>query len=133
MKKLTKLQYKVIFLYSKGLTFKEIDTVLTTAARGVYSQVVAKDKGRVTRAKKSRKTNLNSYKEELKIYIAETRKRNSYFKNDTQKVKEYYTMPLTRAKAYFRIKYINDYLDLANKSYSKYRLTFLKKHIGKAA
>lgn len=133
MKKLTKLQYEVIFLYSKGLTFKEIDIVLTTASRGVYSQVVAKDKGRITRAKKSRKTNLNSYKEELKIYIAETRKRNSYFKNDTQKVKEYYTMPLTYAKAYFRIKYINDSHDLANKSYSKYRLTFLKKHIGKAA
>jgi hypothetical protein len=133
MKKLTKLQYEVIFLYSKGLTFKEIDIVLTTASRGVYSQVVAKDKGRVIRAKKSRETNVKSYKEELKIYIAETRKRNNYFKNDTQKVKEYYTMPLTRAKAYFRIKYINDSLDLANKSYSKYRLTFIKKHIEKAA
>lgn len=31
MKKLTQLQYKVIFLYSKGLTFKEIDTTLATA------------------------------------------------------------------------------------------------------
>ena len=44
MKKLTKLQYQVIFLYSKGITFKEIDTALATASKGAYSQVVAKDK-----------------------------------------------------------------------------------------
>lgn len=31
MKKLTQLQYQVIFLYSKGLTFKEIDETLATA------------------------------------------------------------------------------------------------------
>lgn len=31
MKKLTQLQYQVIFLYSKGLTFKEIDEALATA------------------------------------------------------------------------------------------------------
>ena len=42
MRKLSKLQYEVIFLYSKGLTFKEIDTALTTASKGVYNQVVAK-------------------------------------------------------------------------------------------
>lgn len=42
MAKLTKLQYEVIFLYSKGLTFKEIDTALKTSSKGVYSQVVAK-------------------------------------------------------------------------------------------
>ena len=69
MKKLTKLQYEVIFLYSKGLTFKEIDTALATASKGVYSQVIAKDKSRVTRAKLSRETNLNSYKEDLKKYL----------------------------------------------------------------
>ncbi len=43
MKRLSKLQYEVIFLYSKGLTFKEIDISLATASKGVYSQVVAKD------------------------------------------------------------------------------------------
>ena len=53
MKRLSKLQYEVIFLYSKGLTFKEIDISLATASKGVYSQVVAKDKGRVTRDRKS--------------------------------------------------------------------------------
>lgn len=73
MKKLSQLQYEVIFLYSKGLTFKEIDTALTTASKGVYSQVVSKDKGRVSRAKKSRETNLNSYKIELIKYIDEVK------------------------------------------------------------
>ena len=69
MRKLTQLQYTVIFLYSRGLTFKEIDKTLTKASRGVYSQVVAKDKSRVTRAKNSRKTYLNNYKRDLKKYI----------------------------------------------------------------
>ena len=31
MKKLTQLQYEVIFLYSKGLTFKEIDAALANS------------------------------------------------------------------------------------------------------
>ena len=70
MKKLTKLQYQVIFLYSKGLTFKEINKTLATASRGVYSQVVSKDKGRVTRAKLSRVINSTfAHKKSLISYI----------------------------------------------------------------
>ena len=42
MKKLTQLQYEVIFLYSKGLTFKEIDNQLVTTSKGAYMQVVVK-------------------------------------------------------------------------------------------
>lgn len=42
MRKISQLQYEVIFLYSKGLTFKEIDKALATASRGVYSQVLEK-------------------------------------------------------------------------------------------
>ena len=81
MKKLTQLQYEVIFLYSKGLTFKEIDTALATASKGVYSQVVSKDKSRVTRAKKARETNLNNYKIELNKYIKDIKKKNRYYNN----------------------------------------------------
>jgi DNA-binding CsgD family transcriptional regulator len=43
MRKLTKLQYQVIFLYSKGLTFKEIDKALATASKGLYTQIRVKD------------------------------------------------------------------------------------------
>ena len=133
MRKLSKLQYKVVFLYSKGLTFKEIDTALTTASKGVYNQVVAKDKGRVTRAKKARETNLNSYKIELNKYLKEEKKNNKQCKDFTQWIKEKYTIKIEVAKDGFRRKYINDSLDKSYKSYSKYKLTFLKNHLEKVA
>ena len=133
MKRLSKLQYEVIFLYSKGLTFKEIDISLATASKGVYSQVVAKDKGRVTRAKKARETNLNNYKIELNKYIKEVKKNNKHYKNYTQWIKDKYTIKIEVAKDGFRRKYINDSLDKSYKSYSKYKLTFLKNHLEKVA
>ena len=133
MRKLSKLQYEVIFLYSKGLTFKEIDTALATASKGCYSQVVAKDKARLTRAKKARKTNLNSYKIELNKYIKDIKKNNKQCKDFTQWLKEKYIIPIEVAKALFRRKYINDSLDKSYKSYSKYKLTFLKNHLEKVA
>ena len=133
MRKLSKLQYEVIFLYSKGLTFKEIDISLATASKGVYSQVVAKDKGRVTRAKKARETNLNSYKIELNKYIKEVKKNNKHYKNYTQWIKEKYVIPIEVAKDGFRRKYINDSLDKSYKSYSNYKLTFIKNHLEKVA
>ena len=133
MKKLTVLQYEVIFLYSKGLTFKEIDEQLATASKGVYSQVVSKDKGRVLRAKKSRETNLNSYKIELNKYLKEVKKNNKQCKYYTLWVKEKYVIPIKVAKALFRKKYINDSLDKSYKSYSNYKLTFIKNYLEKVA
>lgn len=133
MRKLSQLQYEVIFLYSKGLTFKEIDTALATASRGVYSQVVAKDKSRVTRAKLSRETNLKNYKEDLKKYLVDVKVKNKYYKNFTQWIKEKYTIKIELAKDRFRKKYITDSLDKSYKSYSKYKLTFLKNHLEKVA
>lgn len=127
MKKLSQLQYEVIFLYSKGLTFKEIDTTLVTSSKGVYSQVVAKDKSRVTRAKLSRETNLKNYELELKKYLDSIKEHNKYYKNSTQWIKEKYTIKIEVAKDRFRKKYINDSLDKSYKSYSKYKLTFLMK------
>lgn len=133
MKKLSQLQYEVIFLYSKGLTFKEIDTTLATASKGVYSQVIVKDKSRITRAKISREINLKNYKEESKIYLDEVKKNNKHYKNSTQWIKEKYTIKIEVAKDRFRKKYIIDSLDKSYKSYSKYKLTFLKKHLEKVA
>lgn len=133
MKKLSQLQYEVIFLYSKGLTFKEIDTTLVTSSKGVYSQVVAKDKSRVTRAKLSRETNLKNYELELKKYLDSIKEHNKYYKNSTQWIKEKYTIKIEIAEDRFRKKYIIDSLDKSYKSYSKYKLTFLKNHLEKVA
>lgn len=133
MRKLTKLQYQVIFLYSKGLTFKEIDKTLATASRGVYSQVVSKDKGRVTRAKLSRVTNIRNYKEDLKKYLHKIKENNKHYKKYSQWIKEKYTIDIELAKVSFRNQYINDMLDRSFKSYSKYKLTFLKNHLEKVA
>lgn len=80
MKKLTQLQYEVIFLYSKGFTFKEIDIELQTASKGFYFQVSEKDKGRVTRAKESRKINLDNYQKKLLVYLYDIKKNNKDIK-----------------------------------------------------
>ena len=133
MRKLTQLQYEVIFLYSKGLTFKEIDKALATASRGVYMQVVAKDKGRVTRAKTSRKINLNSYKLELDKKIDEVKNSNKKYKNCADWIKEKYIISIDFVKVRFREIYINDSLNKSYKSYSKYKITFLKNHLEKVA
>jgi hypothetical protein len=133
MKKLTQLQYEAIYLYSKGLTFNEIDTTLTTASKGIYSQVVAKDKGRVTRAKISREINLNRYKIELNNYLDNVKQTNHYYKNSIPYLKEKYTLPVSIAKDYFRKVYINNSLNKAYKSYCKYKLTFINNHLQKVA
>ena len=133
MRKLSQLQYEVIFLYSKGLTFKEIDTALATASKGVYSQVVAKDKGRVTRSKLSRLTNTRNYKEDLKKYLDTVKENNRFCKNHIKWIREKYTIDVEAARDSFRKKYIIDSLDKSYKSYSKYKLTFLKNHLEKVA
>ncbi|RXJ77402.1 hypothetical protein CRU86_05720 [Aliarcobacter skirrowii] len=133
MKKLSKLQYQVIFLYAKGLSFKEIDTVLATASRGAYSQVLEKDKGRVTRSKLSRVTNIRNYKEDLKKYLDTVKENNKYYKNSTQWVKDRCIINIGLAKNSFRNRYIKDMLDSSYQSYMRYKLTFLKNHIEKVA
>jgi transcriptional regulator len=133
MKKLTQLQYEVIFLYSKGLTFREIDSLLKTASKGIYTQVIAKDKGRVTRAKKSRKINLNIYKQELSNYIDEVKANNKRYRNSIQWIKEKYIITESTVKVKFRQRYMLDSLNKSYKSYSKYKITFLKKVTGNVA
>jgi hypothetical protein len=133
MRKLTQLQYEVIFLYSKGLTFREIDKLLATSSKGIYNQVVSKDKGRVTRAKISRKINSNKYKEELNKYLEKVKLNNKLNSKYVDWIREKYIIPIAIAKVRFRNKYLNDSLDKSFKSYSKYKITFLKKFTQKVA
>ena len=133
MRKLSQLQYEVIFLFSKGLTFKEIDTALATASKGVYSQILIKDKSRVTRAKISRQVNQRNYKQDLKNHLDNVKENNKHFRKSIQWIKVKYTVKIEVAKDGFRKKYINDSLDKSYKSYNKYKLTFLKNHLEKVA
>ena len=133
MRKLTQLQYEVIFLYSKGLTFREIDTLLATTSKGIYNQVVSKDKGRVTRAKISRKINSTKYQEELNKYLEKVKVNNKLNSKYVDWIREKYTIPIAVAKVRFRNKCLNDTLDKSFKSYSKYKITFLKKFTQKVA
>lgn len=133
MRKLTKLQYEVIFLYSKGLTFKEIDKALATASKGLYTQVIEKDKSRVTRAKLSRVTNIRNYKEDLKKYVDTVKENNKHYKKYNQWLKDKYTIDIKVAKFSFRNQYIKAMLDKSFKSYNGYKLTFLKNHLEKVA
>lgn len=126
MKKLTQLQYEVIFLYSKGLTFKEIDLLLKTSSKGVYSQVLNKDKSRITRAKISREKNLNKYKLDIFLYLLEVEVHNKKYRKSPLWIQEKYLLPSDIAKVKFRNKYLIDNLNKSFKSYSKYKITLLK-------
>ena len=125
MNKLTQLQYDAIYLYSKGFKFNEIDKLLLTSSKGVYMQVMTKDKSRVTRAKKSREINLNRYKQDCSKYIFEIKLHNKEYKNNI--------ISLDIAKENFRNNYLNDCMTKSLKSYNKYKLTFLKNHLQNVA
>jgi NADPH-dependent 7-cyano-7-deazaguanine reductase QueF-like protein len=96
------------------------------ASRGVYSQVLEKDKSRVTRAKLSRVTNMRNYKEDLKKYLDTVKENNKHYKKYTQWLKEKYTIDIKVAKVSFRNQYIKAMMDKSFKSYNRYKLTFLK-------
>jgi len=133
MKKLTKLQYQVIFLYAKAFTFKEIDKLLITSSKGIYTQVSRKDKSRVTRAKISKDKNIKNYIDEVAKYIDEVKIHNKYFRDCSQWLKHNNTISLSKAKANFREKYIFNCLDKSSQSYIKYKITFIKKYLEKVA
>ena len=72
-------------------------------------------------------------KVELKKYLDDVKENNKYYKNSTQWIKEKYTIKIEVAKDRFRKNYIINSLDKSYKSYSKYKLTFLKNHLEKVA
>lgn len=124
---ITKREFEVISLYSKGLTFKEIGNCLNIATRTVinyYMRVKAKDKKRGTRAKRSRAINKHSYKVRLNEIIQEVKKYN-------RDIKRYgYTfrneISIKNQSKVFRLNYFNECLLLAFKSYHKFRLKSAK-------
>lgn len=128
MQKLTQAQHQTIFLYSKGLTFKEIDNVLKIHSKAYYSQVLQKDKGRVTRAKISRQKNKRNYQVLLDAYIEKVKQHNKYFKNCSHWIKEQNIISLSKAKIKFRYIYMIECLNKSHQSYSRNKITLLKKY-----
>jgi hypothetical protein len=133
MKVLTKKQYQTVFLYSKGLTFSEIDILLHIKSKAYYSQVLYKDKGRITRAKISREKNKFNYTTEQNNYLQKIKKQNKMYKDYANWIKDNCIIPIPTAKKIFREDYLKDSLYNSCKSYNKYRLTFIKKALEKVA
>lgn len=120
---ITKREFEAISLYSKGLTFKEIGNCLNIATRtaiNYYMRVKAKDKNRVTRAKKSRAINKHSYKMQLKEVIQEVRKYNSEIKRYGYTFRN--EISIKNQSKVFRLNYFNECLLFAFKSFHKFKL-----------
>lgn len=123
MLRYTKREFEVVALYSKGLTFKEIGNILNIATRtaiNYFMQVKVKDKSRISRAKKSRAINKQSYMIRLKEVIRDTREYN-------REIKRYgYTFRSEISIKYqsqiLRLKYFDECLLFAYKSYHRFRL-----------
>ena len=70
---------------------------------------------------------------DLKKYLDTVKENNRFCKNHIKWIREKYTIDVEAARDSFRKKYIIDSLDKSYKSYSKYKLTFLKNHLEKVA
>lgn len=120
---ITKREHEIISLYAKGLTFKEMAHCLNIATRtaiNYYMRVKAKDKSRISRAKKSRAINKQSYMMRLKEVVRNTRDYNN-------EIKRYgYTsrseLSIKNQSKILRLNYFNECLLFAFKSYHKFRL-----------
>ena len=132
MKVITKREYQVISLYARGLKFSEIGLYLGIATRtaiNYYMRVKQKDKGRVTRAKKSRNFNKLDYGLSLQEMIKTIKAYNAsmmYYSFTQHKVKS-----LTYEMRMLRYNYIKESLEFAHKSYNRFKLHLLKKNLQK--
>lgn len=127
MKTITKREFEIIALYSKGLTFKEMGSCLNIATRTAINYYMrAKEKGKtpITKAKRSRYTNKSLYKTKLNEVVNITKKLNNDMKRYTTSDKQ---VSIKQQSQLFRINYIDDCLVFAYKSYYENRLKKAKK------
>ena len=128
MQRITKREYQIISLYSKGLKFKEMAQCLNIAERtaiNYFMRVKAKDKSRIERAKKSRSINKQSYIVRLKEVIHDVREYN-------REIRRYeYTfrteISIKNQSKGMRLNYFDECLLFAHKSYNAMKLKSLKK------
>jgi len=133
MRNITKQEYIVLQLYAKGLTFKDIGLAMNIAKRtaiNFYMRVKKKDKGRVTRAKKSRLYN----KSELKLLIDAdlNMMKDIKYSNATYRTK-YKELSIADTKRYTILKYIDECILFAHQSYNRFIVNLKKKETKKGA
>lgn len=133
MKVITKREYQVISLYARGLKFREIGLHLGIATRtaiNYYMRVKTKDKGRVTRAKKSRTFNKSDYKATSHTFVRFLESYNKNIENHYTSVYWKRHKPLrniAKEVQLFRLIYIRESLEFAFKSYNRFKTNLLKK------
>ena len=128
MKTITKREFQIMALYSKGLKFKEMAQCLNIAERtaiNYFMRVKAKDKSRITRAKQSRTINKQSYIVRLKEVLHDAKKYNRDIKRNRYTfLKE---ISIKNQSKGMRLNYFNECLLFTHKSYNEMKLKSLKK------
>lgn len=131
MKVISKREHQVISLYSRGLKFREIATALsinTRTAITYYRRANTKDKGRVTRAKKSRVIHKSTFSTVLKINTTETKKIIKFYSIYNS---QYRPLTVKEATMLLRHDYIKESLVFAFQSYNRFKFNLLKKFLQK--
>jgi transposase len=125
--KITKREFQIMALYSKGLTFREMAQCLGIAERTAINylmRVKAKENNSITKAKPSREKNKLSYKirlkDEVRTIKAHNRETKRYALNDAQ-------ISIKKQSKIFRLFYLNECLLFTHQSYNEMKLKSLKK------
>ena len=129
MKRLTKIEFEVIYLYGLGLKFDEISNYLNVNSRGIYNNAKRKERQRVMRAKDKRIRNISSYRYELNEYIKDIKKCNSCYDGSSDFVQRYNIISIATAKENHRKQYIIKCMQLSFRKYTKYKMKLLSKVI----
>ena len=128
MKTITKREFQIMALYSKGLKFKEMAQCLNIAERtaiNYFMRVKGKDTSKITRAKISRATNKQNYILRLKEVIHDARKYNRDIKRNRYTfLKE---ISIKNQSKGMRLNYFDECLLFTHKSYNAMKLKSLKK------
>jgi len=132
MKAISKREYQVLALYSRGLTFKEIGNALNIAHRtaiNYYMRVKVKDQSRIVRAKRSRAYNKSEFSKMLAEVIKEVKAHNKVMMQYTFMNK--YIISIKDKGMSERINYINESLLFAYKSFNRWKVNLTKKRNAK--
>lgn len=124
---ITKREFEVIQLYTRGLTFKEIGNCLNIATRtaiNYYMRVKTKDKSRLTRAKKSRAIHKHSYTIRLKEVIQDVREYNKEIKRNRYIFRS--ELSIKNQSKMLRLNYFEECLLFTSKNYHRFRLKSVK-------
>ncbi|WP_373033418.1 LuxR C-terminal-related transcriptional regulator [Sulfurovum sp.] len=128
MNEITKREFQIMALYSKGLKFKEIAQCLNIAERtaiNYFMRVKAKDKGRIKREKQSRAINKQSYTMQLKEVLHDVKEYNREVRRNKYTFRS--EISIKNKSRETRLRYFDECLLFAYKSYHRFKLNRAKK------